>query len=142
MLIIYWWMSRPPRCRFVGEPPRASVFKPIGTPTVHLERVDMTVDELEALRLSDLEGMYQDAAAGRMRISRATFARTAESARRKVAEALVHGKALVIGGGPVHYPGERCECAERRCRRQSLTANGCGGAGKKRSTEDEDLHSG
>ena len=72
-----------------------------------LEEVALSVDELEALRLADLEGLYQDAAAARMGVSRPTFARIVEASRRKVAEALVHGRALRIAGGPVAFVGER-----------------------------------
>jgi len=72
-----------------------------------LEEVALTVDELEALRLADLEGLYQDDAAARMEVSRPTFARIVEAARRKVAEALVRGRALRIGGGPVAFVGQR-----------------------------------
>lgn len=67
----------------------------------------MTVDELEALRLADLEGLYQEEAASRMGISRPTFARIVEAARRKVADTLVNGRSLKIGGGPVTLAGER-----------------------------------
>jgi uncharacterized protein len=81
-----------------------------------LEEVALTIDELEALRLADLDGLYHDDAAERMGISRATFGRIVESARRKVAEALVRGKALKIGGGAVAWAGLRhfkCEsCRE------------------------------
>jgi predicted DNA-binding protein (UPF0251 family) len=72
-----------------------------------LEEVALSVDELEALRLADLEGLYQDDAAARMGVSRPTFARVVEAARRKVAAALVRGQALRIGGGPVAFVGER-----------------------------------
>jgi hypothetical protein len=67
----------------------------------------LSVDEFEALRLADLEGLYHDGAAERMGISRATFGRIVEAARRKVAEALVRGKALKIGGGVVAWAGVR-----------------------------------
>jgi predicted DNA-binding protein (UPF0251 family) len=72
-----------------------------------LQEVVLNVDELEAIRLADLEGLYQDGAAGRMGVSRATFGRIVDSARRKVAEALVHGKALAINGGVVAWAGMR-----------------------------------
>jgi predicted DNA-binding protein (UPF0251 family) len=58
--------------------------------------VELRADELEALRLSDLEGLYQEACAQRMRISRTTLSRTLAEAHRKVADALIHGKRLVI----------------------------------------------
>jgi len=66
-----------------------------------LEEVILTLDELESLRLADLDGLYQEQAAEQMRISRPTFARIVEEARRKVADALVHGKALRLEGGTV-----------------------------------------
>jgi len=67
----------------------------------------MSLDEFEALRLADLEGLYQEQAALRMNVSRPTFGRIIDSAHRKVAEVLVHGKALRIEGGPVHLSGRR-----------------------------------
>jgi hypothetical protein len=96
--------------------------------------VALTLDEFESLRLADLEGLYQEDAAGRMGVSRATFGRIVESARRKVAEALVRGKALRIEGGAVAGADgpRRCpQCAgrsngERTCLR-------CGG-GRGRET--------
>ena len=100
-------MGRPSCPRRVAAPPPFSYFKPAGVPVTSLEEVALGVDEFEALRLADLEGLYQDEAAHRMGISRATFARIVEASRRKVAEALVHGKALRIAGGPVAFAGER-----------------------------------
>jgi predicted DNA-binding protein (UPF0251 family) len=78
--------------------PAATYFKPRGIPMTDLEEVGLGMDELEALRLADLEGCYQEDAAKAMGVSRQTFARIVESARRKVAEALVNGKALRIDG--------------------------------------------
>jgi predicted DNA-binding protein (UPF0251 family) len=100
-------MPRRPCPRRVAAPPRCSFFKPAGIPLNRLEEVELSVDELEALRLADLEGLYQDAAAVRMEVSRPTFARIVEASRRKVAQALVHGRALRIGGGPVAFAGQR-----------------------------------
>lgn len=96
-----------PRCwrRVAGEP-LANVFKPIGIPRRELEEVVMTLDEFEAVRLADRDGLYQETAAARMAVSRATFGRILTSARRKVAEALTLGKALRIEGGPI-YTGRR-----------------------------------
>lgn len=68
----------------------------------------MTLDEFEALRLADLDGLYQEKAAAEMNVSRPTFSRIIASARLKVADALVHGKALRIEGGPVQVVGRRC----------------------------------
>jgi len=100
-------MARPRCPRRVVAPPRVGYFKPAGVPLRGLEEIALSVDEFEALRLADLEGLYQDQAALRMGISRATFARIVEASRRKVAEALVHGRALRITGGPVAFAGER-----------------------------------
>jgi len=66
-----------------------------------LEEVVLTLDELESLRLADLEAMYQKEAAERMKISRSTFSRIVEAARRKVADALINGKVLRLEGGVV-----------------------------------------
>ena len=103
-------MPRPHCRRFVSGSPAASVFKPAGIPLKALGEVVLALDEFEALRLTDLEQHYQEAAAGRMGISRPTLSRILDSARRKVADALVHGKALRIEGGPVqpHVGLRRC----------------------------------
>ena len=93
--------------------PGSHFFKPRGIPLSMLEVVQLTVDEFEAIRLADLEGLYQDQAAERMNVSRQTFGRIVESGRRKVAEALTGGKALRIDGGPfemdVNRKGEKDE---------------------------------
>lgn len=78
--------------------------------------MQLSLDEFEAIRLADQEGLYQAEAAGQMEVSRATFGRILEAAHRKVAEALVGGKALVIVGGPVsveaHKPFWCPRCAQ------------------------------
>jgi predicted DNA-binding protein (UPF0251 family) len=61
-----------------------------------LEEVFLLMDEVEALRLADLEGLYHEDAARKMGVSRATFGRILKQAKRKVAEALLKGKALKI----------------------------------------------
>ena len=85
----------------MAGPPRCGLFKPAGVPCSSLGEVVLTLDEMEAMRLADLEGMYQEQAAEEMHISRPTFGRVIESARRKVAQALMLGQALRIEGGPV-----------------------------------------
>ncbi|MFH1568699.1 MAG: DUF134 domain-containing protein [Gemmatimonadota bacterium] len=110
-------MSRPPLPRTICGRPRASRYKPSGVPARFLEEVTLGFDEMEALRLADLEGLYQEEAAGRMGISRPTFGRLVGEARRKVADALFHGKSLVFGGGPVAMgPGPWWRCG--RCGQQ------------------------
>jgi predicted DNA-binding protein (UPF0251 family) len=101
-------MPRPFCCRRIAGKPAASIFKPIAIPVRELEEVVMTLDEFEALRLADLDGLYQEQAAEQMNVSRTTFSRIIESAHRKTADALVHGKALRIEGGPVNIGGRRC----------------------------------
>jgi len=66
---------------------------------VDLEQVELTVDELEALRLADFHGFSHEAAGRQMGVSRATFGRIIERARKIVADALIHGKAINVGGG-------------------------------------------
>jgi uncharacterized protein len=84
------------------------VFKPQGIPMRALEEVVMALDEFEAMRLADLDGFYQEQAAEQMHVSRPTFSRIIDSAHRKMADALVHGKGLRIEGGPVQMEGRRC----------------------------------
>ena len=109
-----------PRCRRrVAGTPVAAAYKPAGVPMVDLEQVRLTLDELEALRLADMEGLYQADAAERMGVSRPTFGRIVGNARQKVACALVGGKALLIEGGAVEMtaPGRcaRCQQPDETC---------------------------
>ena len=92
-------MARPINCRRVGSMPKSNYFKPRGIPLFALEEVVLTVDEFEAIRLADLERLYQEQAAEKMKVSRQTFGRIIDSAHKKMAEALVQGKALKIEGG-------------------------------------------
>ena len=102
-------MSRRPIERAVAGMPRVALFKPAGVPTRELEQLQLAVDELEAIRLVDLEGLSHEQAAAAMGVSRQTVGRVLERGRAKVAEALVGGKAILIGGGQLprgHLP--RC----------------------------------
>jgi uncharacterized protein len=106
-------MPRPQHCRRIGALPANSVFKPAGVPARTLDEVVLTVDEFEALRLADYEGLYQEQAAGRMGVSRQTFGRIVEAARKKVAQALVKGMVLRIEGGRVEMDEMRAfQCAD------------------------------
>lgn len=93
-------MARPKRCRRVLSEPTATSFEPLGIPQGALGEVEVSWDELEALRLADLQGLYQEAAAEHMGLSRQTFGRLVADARRKVAGALVQGRSIHIVGGP------------------------------------------
>ncbi|WP_296806652.1 DUF134 domain-containing protein [Thiocapsa sp.] len=88
--------GRKRRARCIGFDPGFLCFKPCGRPGRGLETVTLRADELEAIRLADLEGLYQDDCAVRMGISRTTFSRTLAQARRKVTVALINGKRLVV----------------------------------------------
>ena len=92
-------MARPKICRTVCCEPSVNYFKPRGIPLTELDRVSLAVDELEALRLKDFEGMEQERAAATMSVSQPTFHRILQSAHSKVADALVNGKAIRIEGG-------------------------------------------
>lgn len=76
-------------------------FKPAGVPVRELEEVVLTLDGAEAVCLADLEGLYQEAAAQRMGVSRQTFGRIIEAARRTIADAIINGKSLRIEGGEI-----------------------------------------
>ncbi len=96
-------MPRPFCRRRIGWQPRKCHFFPGGAEPVSEELIKLNLDELEAIRLVDLEGLYQEQAAEQMGVSRPTLARILETGRKKVAEALVYGKGLNIGGGPVEF---------------------------------------
>ncbi len=91
-------MPRTSKCRRVCALPPNAVFTPQQTPCAF---VVLTVEQVEALRLCDLEGFDQDKAAEQMMISRGTLQRILYGARRQMADALVHGKGIRIEGG--HY---------------------------------------
>ena len=106
-------MVRPKHCRRVSSPPACRLFKPAGQRGCPSAELVLSLDEFEALRLADLEGLYQEQAAERMQISRQTFGRIVQSARHKVAKALAEGRSLRIEGGTVEMSDMRIfECAE------------------------------
>ena len=106
-------MPRPKCCREISGMPGNVCFHPDGMASSPCPEVLLTLDEYEAIRLADFEGLYQEQAAVRMNVSRPTFGRIVEAARRKVADVLVHGKTLRIEGGAVSIR----EAASGRCPR-------------------------
>ncbi len=109
-------MPRPQCCRRIAHSPICTVFTPAGVPACDLKEVVLTLDEFEAIRLADLEGLYQENAAARMNVSRQTFGRILEAGRRKVAQVLMEGQPLRIGGGEVEMSqGTTFKCPN--CRR-------------------------
>jgi len=83
------------------------LFKPAGVPASQLGEIVLGIDEMEAIRLADLEGLYQEQAAERMNVSRQTFGRIVSEARKKVARALVQGMSLRIQGGEIEMAEQR-----------------------------------
>ena len=94
-------MPRPPKTRWIEGHPPVLMFKPAGVPARTLQRVTLRLDEYEALRLADYEGLEQDEVAERLGVSRPTVSRILERAHKAVADMLVEGRALVVEGGPV-----------------------------------------
>ena len=92
-------MVRPKKCKMVYAEPGVTYFKPRAIPLLELKEVELSVEEFEALRLKDYEGLEQMQVAKRMKISQPTLHRLLKSARRNVAEALTTGKAIKIHGG-------------------------------------------
>lgn len=91
----------------MGFRPGTTHFKPAGAPVSGLEEIVLSVDEYEALRLKDLLGIGQAGAAEKMDVSQPTFHRTLINARKKVADAIVNGKAIRIQGGNIHFSPPR-----------------------------------
>ena len=91
-------MPRNKCLRFIDNNPGCTFYKPAGIPMHKLSEVIIHLDEYEAVRLADFEGLYQEDAAKRMNISRQTFGRIIESAHKKIADALINGKAIKIEG--------------------------------------------
>ena len=96
-------MPRPKKPRFVSGYPAIAAFVPNGISVTG--EVFMSVEELEAIRLSDFEHLDQETAANMMEVSRHTYGRILTAARSIVAEALVTGKALKIEGGTYEFRG-------------------------------------
>jgi len=103
-------MARPMKLRCVAQLPGAGFFKPAGVPANLLQGVCLSVEEIESIRLKDLEELEQKECAQRMHISRPTFHRILGSARGKLADALINGKAIQIEGGNFGLPQSRFRC--------------------------------
>jgi hypothetical protein len=91
------------KSRCVCTQPHTTYFKPRGIPLSELEEVVLTLDELEAVRWVDREGLYHAQAAQKLKVSRQTLGNILEAARRKIADAIIFGKALKIEGGAVLF---------------------------------------
>lgn len=98
--------------------PEVVSFKPMGNLKRELEEIQLTIDEFEAIRLADYEGMYQEKAATQMNISRQTFGNIINSAHKKIADFLVNGKALQITGGAVEIGANTLFVPCSNCKRR------------------------
>ena len=103
-------MGRQPRWRRVDFMPQVTYFKPSGVPLAALQEVRLSIEEAEAIRLRDIEGLEQDDCAQNMSVSRTTFARILLSARQKMADALLNGKAIRIEGGNYEMAVRQFRC--------------------------------
>jgi predicted DNA-binding protein (UPF0251 family) len=94
-------MPRPFKCRKICLKPGSIHFKPAGVPMYELEDIELSLDELEAIRLADREQLYHEEAAKQMNISRQTFGNILKSAHSKIADFLLNSKSLRINGGVI-----------------------------------------
>ena len=98
-------MPRKKCLRHIDLNPNVTYYKPSGIPLKMLSEIIIHLDELEAIRLADYEGKYQEKAAESMKVSRQTFGRIVESAHKKISDALINGKAIRIEGGNIKLKG-------------------------------------
>ncbi|MFP4117966.1 MAG: DUF134 domain-containing protein [Candidatus Woesearchaeota archaeon] len=119
-------MARPRKEKIVGYRPDVTYFKPKGVPLNQLIEVDITLDELEALRLSDKEGFSQTEAAARMDVHQSTFQRTLTRARGKIADALLSGKAIKIHGGAYRMQRQDTHPGKHRGTSEMCICPNCG----------------
>ena len=103
-------MARPRNNRTVKTPPLYSEFKPLGPRRSELRVVSLSLDEYEAIRLADNNGLSHLDASKEMNISRSTFSRLIDNARKKVAGFIVKGRFLQIEGGNIHFEGNSIKC--------------------------------
>lgn len=123
-------MPRPIQPREIESLPTVRWFKPAGVPLHDLEEVVLTLDEMEAIRLADAEGLYQEQVAEQMKVSRPTVGRILSSAREKIARALVEGKAIRLDGGEISI--RNADAGKPCCKGRRRKGRGQGG----RATED------
>ena len=103
-------MPRPKKKRMVHEPPLFNDFKPKGFPGKFLDKVTLSLDEYEALRLADFLKLSHEEAASQMEISRPVFTRLIDQAREKLVKMIVEGKMISIEGGDIHFKNNLIKC--------------------------------
>ena len=119
-------MVRPKKHRMVAFNPEISYFKPRGIPMRDLSEVRLTVDEREAIRLADFHGMSHEEAGQHMHVSRATFGRIIQRARKVVADALINGKAINVEGGNYKMADQVRTFTCRKCNHRWIEPLGTG----------------
>jgi len=119
-------MARPKKHRRVAFNPAISYFKPRGIPMRDLSEVRLTVDEREAIRLADFLGLSHEEAGRHMNVSRATFGRIVQQARKVVADALINGKAINVEGGNYKMADEERTFMCRNCNHRWVEKWGTG----------------
>ena len=105
-------MPRPQKERIVHKPPLFTEFKPTGIARKYLQQTSLLLDEYEALRLADYDGLSHNEAADEMEISRSTFTRLIEQARKKIANFIIKGESLIIEGGNIHFRNNLIKCLD------------------------------
>ena len=105
-------MARPEKERIIHNPPMFSEFKPVGVAGRSLTQIKLSLDEYEAFRLADFVGLPHIEAADEMEISRSTFTRLIEKARKKIADFIIQGKFLTIEGGNIHFRNNIIRCLD------------------------------
>ncbi len=103
-------MPRPKRYRRLFHPPIMRGFKPFGIPMKDLEQIILELDEFESLRLTDYKNLTHEDAAREMNVSRPTFTRIYEKARKKIASAFMEGKVILIKGGSIEFKDNWYRC--------------------------------
>ena len=103
-------MARPQNNRIVNNPPLFNEFKPVGVAGRELNKIYISLDEYEAIRLADKLGLSHLDASKEMNVSRSTFSRLVEGARKKIAEFIISGKMLTIEGGNIHFTNNIIKC--------------------------------
>ncbi len=105
-------MPRKKRCRRLHSPPLYQGFKPKGVPARLIKKIYLPLEEYEAVKLADYEGLEHEEAALKMEISRSVFTRMIQEARKKIATAIIEGLELVISGGDYYFENKSFRCKD------------------------------
>ncbi len=123
-IFLIYKMPRPRIPRKVSFHPEATYFKPVGVPLGELEQEVLTHDEVESIRLIDHDKIEQNEACKKMGISQATLSRLLSSARQKISQALVHGKAIKIYEGDIDLDFDKNKEVMKKKRGRGMNRGG------------------